>query len=132
MTRRFSASAPTARTLSWLLLPLAALRLTRFITTDWLGEWTIDAPARRWANRHESSAWMYRNPPLEEQVDPDNGWRSKLVKGLDCPFCVGFWIGLLLIMAIALCPKPLRPILNSLLAALGLNYVVGHISKRID
>jgi hypothetical protein len=71
------------------------------------------------------------SPYIPEDVS-GLAWQVKLVKGLDCPFCVGYWIGLLLLVATLLCPKPLRPIWLTLLGSLGLNYVVGHISAKID
>jgi hypothetical protein len=130
-----------------IVLILATCRLTRFITTDWLGEWTICIPLRRWANGKElplpnPQGWrvplsvsdqaqvdeMVRGP-----VEPANGWRSKLVSGLDCSFCVGFWVGLTAIVVdIMPLPAPLRWLRARLLEALALNYVTAHISKRID
>lgn len=114
--------------------------MTRFVTTDWLGEWTIDKPARRWANTHEALVGPDERRAFQNgttdigdfEVDPKNGWRSKLVKGLSCPFCVGFWIGFVLIVMTTVIPRPLHKVWISLLAALGMNYVVGHISSRID
>lgn len=50
----------------------AAARLTRFVTTDSLGEWWIKEPAREYAARFDPRA-------------------DKYVDGLDCPHCVGFW-----------------------------------------
>lgn len=125
MTRRLP------RLLTFALAVPATLRLTRFITTDWLGEWVIDKPARDWANSHEAPevAEGWKSPAT---VDPENGWRSKLVHGLECPFCVGFWLGLLVLITAAVTPRALRPVLNVVLGALGLNYLVGHVSSRID
>lgn len=69
----------------------AATRLTRLITADALGEWYILRPAEAWAIRHEGTKLEYADgrPALDE----DRGWRSKLVSGLSCPWCVGFWLG---------------------------------------
>ena len=50
----------------------AAARVTRFVTTDSLGEWWIQEPAREFAARF------------------DPRW-DKYVDGLSCPYCVGFW-----------------------------------------
>jgi hypothetical protein len=119
MTRRFSAS-------DLILAVGATLRLTRFITQDWLGEWAIDAPARKWANKHDLGH------PFPDAVDHEQGWRSKLVKGLDCPFCVGFWLGVLVLGAFVLTPRPLRGLLRFGTGALSLNYLVGHVSHRLD
>lgn len=128
------------------LVLLATLRATRFITQDWLGEWTIGVHAKRWANRHEAlvdddvrfadahgQATILGQMPVEHE----NGWRSKLVKGLDCPYCVGFWLGALVVLAELLTgPKAplraLRPLWTFVAGVAGLNYVVGNVSSRID
>ena len=120
------------------LLVLAALRATRFVTTDWLGEWWLVRPAKRWAVRAESPIHSGPRPPGwdpdDRDPDPDNGWRSKLVHGLDCPFCVGFWIGLLVLVAeVRLGRVPgVRAVWRFGVSAFALNYVVGHVSSRID
>lgn len=127
--------------LAWIgVAALATARLTRFITSDFLGEWLIVGPAKRWAWRHDMPV-SAGNESLRAALGADPtptpaphwGWRSKLVKGLDCPYCVGFWLG-----AIVLAVLPLRrvPVLGALvrfgLSAFALNYVVGHVSSRID
>lgn len=121
------------------LLALATARLTRFVTTDWLGEWWLVRPAKRWAVRREPPAT--RAPTLAPYVAaddaepaPDNGWRSKLVHGLDCPFCVGFWIGGAVLVGEAATRRAprLRGAWTLALGALALNYLVGHVSSRID
>lgn len=120
------------------LVAIATARLTRFITTDWLGEWTLVRPLKRWAVRAESPMHSGPRPagwdPDDRDPDPDNGWRSKLVKGLDCPFCVGFWIGALVLLGEVVTRRwrPLRAVWTFALGALGLNYAVGHVSSRID
>jgi hypothetical protein len=116
---------------------LATLRLTRFVTTDYLGHWMIVQPARRWA------LWEFhqvRHAPAEvideewNQAEVFVTKRQKLVKGLDCPFCVGFWIGaaVLLSLAIARAVPPLLPVWRFVMSALALNYVTAHISARVD
>lgn len=178
------------------LLALATARLTRFVTTDWLGEWWLVRPAKRWAQRHEAREIERRSesprvefdraifgdvvpeeasllpsasvaprhgrargrrrkgtrpdvdhvfeeehygqpeplPEYSEEPDPDNGWRSKLVHGLDCPFCVGFWIGGAVLVGEAVTRRAprLRGAWTLALGALALNYLVGHVSSRID
>ena len=122
------------------LLLLASVRLTRFVTSDFLGEWTLVGPAKRWAHRHESGAEAqgqaedaYRWGQPIPTPEPWQGWRSKLVKGLDCPFCVGFWLGGLVLLGEAtLGRSPLRPLWRFGLTMLGMNYLVGHLSSRID
>lgn len=146
------------------LVILSTLRLTRFVTSDWLGEWTISGPAHRWAAKYEGEAiersqadWLGRDrdgvsyPVSDDGVYSESwlaGWQywydktgpiskqARLVKGLDCPFCVGFWIGGLILLGEVLTrTKPLRwarPLWTFGLAMLSLNEVVGHVSSRID
>ncbi len=120
------------------LVAIATARLTRFITTDHLGEWYIVGPLKRWAWR--KSGVGYTPSEIGERVEavptPPHygGWRARLVKGLDCPFCVGFWIGALVLLGEVVTRRwrPLRAVWTFALGALGLNYAVGHVSSRID
>ncbi|QCW22576.1 hypothetical protein SEA_PIPERIS_18 [Microbacterium phage Piperis] len=126
------------------MILLATARATRFITSDMLGEWTLVGPAKRWAARREvpddirdelERRFEREHDRDEPTANPPQkwGWRSKLVKGLDCPFCVGFWIGGVILLGEATIGRsPLRPLWRFGIAMLGLNYLVGHISSRID
>lgn len=112
-------------------LPLAVARLTRFVTSDSLGDWLVVGPARRWAIKHEGTYLHYADntPALDESV----GWRSKLVSGLECPFCVGFWVGAGMLAGEKITrDTKLEPIWDLATSALALNYVVAHVSSRID
>lgn len=108
----------------------AAARLTRLVTRDWLGEWTIVRPVRNWAERHEGTR-------LVEHLDPEapvtEAWRHKLAHGLDCPHCVGFWLtlGTLGVSRLPL-PGLAAKARDLALDALAGSYVVGHVSSRID
>lgn len=110
----------------------ATLRLTRLVTTDDLGLWLVRKPAVDWARSHE--------PPLpdfdgiSEQDEKPPGWRLHLVSGLDCPFCVGFWIGTGVLATEAMCSRSAvaRRLWRFGAATLALNYVVGHASARLD
>jgi hypothetical protein len=119
-----------------ILTVLATARLTRFVTQDFLGHWWIVQPARRWA--------VFGTPlyhTLPESIDAEweenepRTWRQKLVKGLDCPFCVGFWIGGLVLLTGVICtalgPIP-RAVWRFTMGTFALNYVVGHLSSRVD
>jgi hypothetical protein len=148
----------------------ASLRMTRFVTRDWLGEWTIAKPLKTWAIQHEADALTAQTEErkriiavqenlvqweLQQQITPDEqkrldelraetgmwdqydehypiSWQQKLAHGLDCPFCVGFWVGLIMLSATVLMPQALQKPWKVLLGALGLNYVVGHVSSRLD
>lgn len=130
---------------------LATARLTRLVTSDWLGEWALVGPVRKWATLHEQSSLdairsmvetvVPGNDPIatawvDEQMDTLNNydenypltWQYKLAKGLDCPFCVGFWIGLAVLIAeaaVARQPAPVRWLWKTVTSALALNQVVG-------
>lgn len=102
-----------------LLLALGCtLRLSRLVTADDLGLWWVRGPAALWAMKHEPKA---------------DGWRAKLQSGLDCPFCVGFWIGVLVLGSLCLTGGPgqaWEP-WRWVTGAFALNYVVGHIASRL-
>lgn len=122
------------------------MRLSRFITSDKLGDWLIVRPAQEWAIRHEGAPtpepeFVIRegvaltNPNYPGQaVDEENGWRSKLVSGLECPFCAGFWAGAALLAADMALPErgAARAVFTWGTRALALNYVAGHVSSRLD
>ena len=112
----------------------AALRVTRFATTDVLGGWVLADPAKRWAEKHEpGQPFGYLAPPSAPL--------HRLVSALDCPFCVGTQATLAIGAALALtssrtgrCSRtsPLGRALRAGAATLGAAYVVGHVSHRID
>lgn len=144
------------------LVTVATMRLTRLVTQDWIGHWWVVKPARNWAL--ERAGYIGRSLGGGYTHDSDEVWAGidvhndpskevRLVSGLDCPFCVGFWIGgaVLLIDRIlqgswAKAPghgviggnslsrqiPGLGPLWRFAMAALALNYAVGHVSKRID
>lgn len=138
-----------------LLVLGATLRLTRFITSDTLGEWLIVGSLRRWADGHEAA---HRAAVFEvvaavegEELTPraarfmatkqrqlresePMSWQARLVSGADCPFCWGFWVGVAVTaLTVVLVPLGVVGLVwLGILAVLTLNYIVGHISARID
>ena len=112
----------------------AALRVTRFATTDVLGGWVLADPLKRWAERHEpGQPFGYLAPPSAPL--------HRLVSALDCPFCVGTQAALAIGAALALTSSrsgrrsrtsPLGRALRAGAATLGAAYAVGHVSHRID
>lgn len=112
----------------------AALRVTRFATTDVLGGWVLADPLKRWAEKHEpGQPFGYLAPPSAPL--------HRLVSALDCPFCVGTQVTLAIGAALALTSSPtsrrgrrspLGRALRAGAATLGAAYVVGHVSHRID
>ncbi len=66
----------------------AALRLTRLVVADDVGRWWLKQPAENWVDRgtgYGAVAWSPEGEPLTG--------RAKLVSGLDCPHCSGYYIG---------------------------------------
>jgi len=123
------------------------LRLSRLVTTDWVGFWWFRKPAERWALKAERDAMVregakrdpYKRdpmPPLSEMAlgDEPRTWQGKLVKGLDCPFCVGFWLGALVLLSLTItrAVPALAPLWRAVATVFSLNYVVGHIGSRLD
>lgn len=130
----------TERLATVAIAALAAARLTRFFTSDKLGEWLFVGPAKRWALLVEgreaeiiAGERALRDGDAVPTPLPQRGWRSKLVSGLDCSFCVGFWAGALVLLTLPLRRVPvLGAVVHFGLSALALNYVAGHISSRLD
>lgn len=126
-----------------LLLTGAALRVTRFATTDVLGGWVLSDPLHRLAERLEPAT-----PPHPfGYLAPPSAPLHRLVSALDCPFCVGTQATLVIGAALAAtssrAASPAAPswrsrrstagrLIRSACAALGAAYVVGHVSHRID
>lgn len=114
-----------------LLATGAALRVTRFATTDVLGGWVLSDPLHRLADRLEpGQPFGYLAPPSAPL--------HRAVSALDCPFCVGTQATLAIGAALALTSSrtrrrsPLGRALRAGAATLGAAYVVGHVSHRID
>lgn len=114
----------------------AALRVTRFATTDVLGGWVLADPAKRWAAENDPDG-----PHPFGYAAPARAWRHRLVSALDCPFCVGTQATLAIGAALALTShrsgrlsrtSPIGRALRTGAATLGAAYVVGHVSHRID
>lgn len=117
-----------------LLLTGAALRVTRFATTDVLGGWALSDPLHRWAEKHEPGR------PFGYAA-PASAWRHRLVSALDCPFCVGTQATIAIGAALALTSthsgrrsrrSRAGRLVRAACATLGAAYVVGHVSHRID
>ena len=120
----------------------AALRVTRFATTDVLGGWVLSDPLHRWASRREpGQPFGYLAPP--------SAWRHRLVSALDCPFCVGTQAALVIGAALAATSSRTAPatsrrrlplprtspagrLVRAAAASLAAAYVVGHVSHRLD
>lgn len=116
----------------------AALRVTRFATTDVLGGWVLSDPLHRLADRLEpGQPFGYLAPPSAPL--------HRLVSALDCPFCVGTQAALAIGAALAATSSRTAPAtsprsrrsglgraLRAAAASLTAAYVVGHVSHRLD
>lgn len=89
-----------------------ALRLTRFIVVDDLGRWTVKGPYQRHAVEVEAEAIRretsrinhaanegHRARLVARHADAVTGRRpyttaQKISHGLECPYCVGTWVGI--------------------------------------
>lgn len=101
------------------LLALATARVTRLVTTDSVpGQWWIYGPLYKRAHGRGT---------------PPPRW-ARYIEGLTCPFCVGFWIGVGGIATLLLAggPGDAAEWWRWLAGAFALNYVVGHVSSRLD
>ena len=115
----------------------AALRVTRFATTDVLGGWVLSDPLHAWARRHEPA-----DPPHPFGYPaPARAWRHRLVSALDCPYCVGTQAALAIgaVMAATSSRAGRLPrtsavgrAVRAAAASLAAAYVVGHVSYRLD
>lgn len=109
----------------------AALRVTRFATTDVLGGWVLSDPLHRLADCLEPGQPFGYLAPASAPL-------HRLVSALDCPFCVGTQATLAIGAALALTSSrsrrrsPVGRALRAACATLGAAYVVGHVSHRID
>ena len=113
-----------------LLLGLT-LRLTRLVTTDDISEWWLRDPAEKWAIKHKKLVHVSRDNRTETY---STGWRGKLVSGLDCPFCIGFWLGLGAVISLDFVggPGSASDRWRYTAGAFTLNYISAHVSARLD
>lgn len=111
----------------------AALRITRFATTDVLGGWVLADPAKRWASSRDPRMPDGSEAPFGYAA-PASAWRHRLTSSLDCPYCVGTQATLLVAAALAATPPSTRTgrLLRAGAAALAASYLVGHVSYRLD
>jgi hypothetical protein len=103
----------------FLLAGLTA-RLSRLVTTDDIGVWWVQTPAGKWA--------VNRSTPERRHK------AIQYVEGLECPYCVGFWIAVATTFSLWLAggPGDAAELWRWAAAAFTLNYVVAHISSRLD
>uniref|UniRef100_A0AAU8B0C1 DUF1360 domain-containing protein n=1 Tax=Dulem virus 38 TaxID=3145756 RepID=A0AAU8B0C1_9CAUD len=147
----YMAHRPLLTAVDVALVTGAALRVTRFATTDVLGGWLVSDPLHQWAARNDprpaspngASSEAPHHHPFGYAAPPE-AWRHRLVSALDCPYCVGTQAALAIAAVLALTApaasgSPARPVRTALgraaraaCAALAASYVVGHVSHRLD
>jgi hypothetical protein len=138
----------TTRPTDVALVALATARLTRFVVSDTLGDWLIVRPLKRAAMKREDAAIdrlrddanthphdlvaMTRldNYDASNPITP----AAKAVTGLDCPHCVGYWIGAGVITTYVVARRSRTALAawRYVASTLALSYAVGHVSARID
>ena len=114
-----------------LILLLSTARLTRLVVTDDLGFWLLRSPAVAWAERGDGYRMV--EDPDGSYMEPIEGWRTKLVSGLGCPWCVGFWIAALSMVLIYLAGGPGDTAIwwKILAGSLALNYLSTAVGARL-
>lgn len=103
------------------LLVLLTARLCRLAVVDHLAEWWIQEPLKKWAN--------VRNPDGYPAT-----WQQKLWTGTTCCFCIGFWIACATLTSLYYAggPGDAATLWRYIAGAFALNYVSGHLNKRLD
>ena len=119
--------------LDTLLAAGAALRVTRFATTDVLGGWVLVDPVKRWADAGDPRR-PDGSPHPFGYAAPPQAWRHRLVSALDCPYCVGTQATLAASLVLAVTSPASRAgrLVRATAAALAASYLVGHVSYRLD
>lgn len=113
------------------------LRLVRLAVFDDLGKWYLVYPAQRWLVNHERSQGVggeYRAHEFNGTVVAEPlGWRQRLVAGVDCPWCIGFWIGVAVLASLWLVggPGDAAEWWRWTAGAFTLNYVAAHLGPRL-
>lgn len=112
------------------LTVLASARLTRFVITDSMGKWWIKDPIDEAMTGYSLEATEYALRTGTAAVEP---WWWKYREGLDCPFCVGFWLGSGVLAAhAATAHRPrARKVWRFAAGAFALNYVTAHLGSAL-
>jgi hypothetical protein len=106
----------------------ATMRLTRLVVTDDLGQWWVKDPIDRWMHGHERLADQGRDAEAMD-LPMDRMKYHRYVGGLDCPFCVGFWLGAAVLVGYHVLPRGLW---RFGARALTLNEVAAHAGVRLN
>lgn len=106
----------------------ATMRLTRLVVSDDLGQWWVKDPLDAWAHGHKRvTSKESTTGESSYEVHTLASWH-KYLSGLECPYCVGFWIGAGVLASYHLVPRGLWRFVAS---ALTLNEVAAHLGVKI-
>lgn len=119
-----------------LLVIGTTMRLTRLVVTDDLGQWWVKDPLDAWMHQHPpSSPWedTKRSNPMEDMRQVAGGESKRMrwhqyLGGLECPFCVGFWVGAAVLASYHILPRGLW---RFAARALTLNEAAAHLGIKI-
>lgn len=105
-------------------------------------EYTVRAEGAFDADGHQvpmeevrSSLWVNIAPGRPDEVRSPS-WRQKLFSGLDCPFCVGFWLAALTVVSLLVAGGPgadgtLAIVWRVVAGVFTLNWLAAHIGARL-
>lgn len=115
-----------SNTLPWeihdvLLIVGATTRLTRVIVADDIGEWFIKVPLTAWLGQ-------------ESALSGNAHQYGRYLSGLDCPHCVGYWIGAGVLASYVLCRRSsiTLALWRFIASTLVLNVVVVIAGREVD
>ena len=115
------------------LLTLTAARLTRLVVWDEIADWwlkdPIDRAAQRWYSE-QTEALRTADGHVVREVEPEQPWWWKYRSGLDCPYCVGFWLGVGVLAIDAAAGE--HPIWRLTRDALAMNMVVAPVLRALE
>lgn len=108
------------------------MRLTRAVVTDDIGQWWVKDPLDRWMHGHKAvTSEESTTGESSYEVHTLASWH-KYLSGLECPYCIGFWIGAGVMASHALAKRTglLGP-WRFVAGALALNEVAAHVGVKI-
>lgn len=117
------------------LLTLTAARLTRLVVWDEIGQWwikdPIDRAAGQWWHDKTTEALQTADGHVGvREVEPEQPWWWKYRSGLDCPYCVGFWLGAGVLALDAAAGE--HPVWRLTRDALAMNMVVAPVLRALE
>lgn len=129
-TTVFDMSSILMVTVDVLLALGLALRATRFVTNDSLSRWYLRQPLVRWSHTEAFPNWDPDDPEFDYEPQTT---RQRMVSGLYCPWCVGFWLAALVLLSLYLVGGPGHAAewWRWVAGAFTLNYVVVHIGSPL-